>query len=97
MGDNSKTPIKNQKKCYNTFSCVMSVLIIIFVVGAIMWDMFISKPMIYDSIETIKTEVRVINRKIDTHYNLQNGLDSLYNVELADSAFVSINEFKETK
>lgn len=85
MGNTNKPQEKNQKKCYNTFSCIMSVLIIIFVVGAIMWDMFISKPMIYDSIETIKTEVRTINKKIDSHYNLVNDIDSIYNIEMSDS------------
>lgn len=65
------------KKCYNTFSCIMSVLVIIFIVGAILWDMFISKPMIYNSIEDIKTEMRIINDKIDSHYNFVEDMDSI--------------------
>lgn len=76
MSDSVKP--QNTKKCYNTFSCIMSVLVIIFIVGAIMWDMFISKPIIYDSIETIKTEVKIINNKIDSHYNIVTDIDSLY-------------------
>ena len=47
---------KNQKqKCYNSFSCILSVLIIVFVLTSIVWDMLVTKPAIRDSIDQIKT------------------------------------------
>ena len=60
---------KNQKqKCYNSFSCVLSVLIIVFVLTSIVWDMLVTKPAIRSSIDQIKTEVQVIHSKIDKTY-----------------------------
>ena len=60
---------KNQKqKCYNSFSCILSVLIIVFVLTSIVWDMLVTKPAIRDSIDQIKTEVQVIHSKIDKAY-----------------------------
>lgn len=55
-------------KCYNSFSCVLSVLIIIFVVAAIGWDTLVSKPKMRESIEEIRTEVRDIHQKIDEQF-----------------------------
>ena len=60
---------KNQKqKCYNSFSCILSVLIIVFVLTSIVWDMLVTKPAIRSSIDQIKTEVQVIHSKIDKTY-----------------------------
>jgi hypothetical protein len=73
----NKTSKKSPKKCYNTFSCIASVLIIIFMVGAVLWDLCVSKPVIYESIEEIKTEVQVINQKIDNHYQIVNDINDL--------------------
>ena len=54
-------------KCYNSFSCILSVLIIIFVLGSIMWDICITKPSLRNSIEEIHTEIRDIHHKIDVN------------------------------
>lgn len=78
------------KKCYNSFSCIVSVLIIVFVIGSIIWDMTVSKPTIYNSIEEIKTEVKHINEKIDARYYVI-PVDSSYAILPADSTRV-INE-----
>ena len=62
---------KNQnqtQKCYNSFSCILSVLIIVFVLTSIVWDMFVTKPAIRSSIDQIKTEVQIIHSKIDKTY-----------------------------
>lgn len=59
------------KKCYNTFSCIASVIIILFITGAILVDLIVSKPQIYKSIETIREEVEVIHQRIDEHYLYQ--------------------------
>lgn len=37
-------------KCYNSFSCILSVLIIVFVVGSVMWDICITKPAMREDI-----------------------------------------------
>lgn len=65
------------KKCYNTFSCIMSVLVIVFIIGAVLWDLFVTKPVLRESINEIKTEVRIINEKIDAHYNFIEHVDSI--------------------
>ena len=62
-----KNQNKNQK-CYNSFSCILSVLIIVFVLTSIVWDMFVTKPAIRSSIDQIKTEVQIIHSKIDKTY-----------------------------
>lgn len=64
---NNKT--SKPKKCYNTFSCIASVLIIIFITGAILLDLLVTKPQIYNSIENVRMEVEMINKKIDQHYS----------------------------
>lgn len=51
-------------KCYNSLSCVLSVLIIVFVIGSIMWDNFITKPQIRQEINEIKIEIKNINTKL---------------------------------
>lgn len=62
---------KKPKKCYNTFSCIMSVLIIVFITGAIIVDLIVTKPKIYTAIDEIRTEVDIIEQKIDAAYNYQ--------------------------
>lgn len=77
------------KKCYNTFSCIASVIIIIFITGAILADLIVSKPKIYRSIDTIREEVEVIHQRIDEHYlyqptmgakNLVDSLETEWNI-----------------
>lgn len=62
---------KNVEKCYNHFSCVISVLIIVFVLGSILWDLFITKPVIKDNITEIKTELVSINHRLSTQDSLR--------------------------
>lgn len=52
-------------KCYNSVSCILSVLIIVFVIGSIIWDMTVTKPAMRQSIDDIKTEVKVIHSKLN--------------------------------
>lgn len=54
------------QKCYNSFSCIGSILIIIFVLGSIIWDICITKPAMRDSIDDIRTEVKDIHQKLNT-------------------------------
>lgn len=68
------------KKCYTTFSCVASILIILFVLGAIVWDLFITKPQIKRNITEIKSELVNINKKL----------------ELRDSILILNKEFDES-
>lgn len=57
--------VNDTKKCYNSFSCVLSVLIVLFVVVSIAYDMIVSKPAMKNSIDDIKIEVKDIREKID--------------------------------
>lgn len=54
------------QKCYNSFSCIGSILIIIFVLGTIIWDICITKPAMRDSIDDIRVEVKDIHQKLNT-------------------------------
>ncbi len=54
------------QKCYNSFSCIGSILIIIFVLGSIIWDICITKPAMRDSIDDIRVEVKDIHQKLNT-------------------------------
>lgn len=75
--------IENNKsnKCYNSVSCILSVLIIAFVLGSIGWDIFVSKPEIRNSIEEIRIEVKDIRGKLDNRLQ-------------KDSIFFSTQEIK---
>ena len=59
---------ENNTKCYNSLSCVLSVLIILFVVVAIGWDILVSKPEMRKSIDEIRIEVKDIHNKIDRQF-----------------------------
>ena len=65
------------RKCYNSFSCVLSVLIILFIIGSIAWDVMISKPEMRKSIDEIRIEVKSINEKIDSRF-AKDSLTNLY-------------------
>ena len=53
------------QKCYNSFSCILSVLIVVFVLGSILFDLCVTKPNISRNITVIRTELNVMNEKID--------------------------------
>lgn len=78
---------KSPKKCYNTFSCIASVVIILFMVGAVLWDLLVSKPVIYNSIEEIRVEVQHINQKIDDHYRGIQLIDSIKAINSSEQDF----------
>lgn len=52
-------------KCYNSFSCVLSVLIVVFVLGSIIYDLCYTIPNISKNITEIRTELNIMNEKID--------------------------------
>lgn len=56
------------QKCYNSFSCIGSILIILFVLGSIIWDICVTKPAMRDSIEDIRIEVKDIHEKLNTKF-----------------------------
>lgn len=55
----------DSNKCYNSFSCVLSVLIVVFVLGSIIYDLCYTKPNISKNITEIRTELNMMNKKID--------------------------------
>ena len=56
------------QKCYNSFSCRGSILIILFVLGSIIWDICVTKPAMRESIEDIRIEVKDIHKKLNTKF-----------------------------
>lgn len=54
----------DSNKCYNSFSCVLSVLIVVFVLGSIIYDLYYTKPNISKNITEIRTELNIMNEKI---------------------------------
>ena len=75
-------------KCYNSFSCVLSVLIILFIIGSIAWDVMISKPEMRKSIDEIRIEVKRINEKIDSQF----AKDSLTNLYYRKNAKIFVDK-----
>lgn len=65
-------------KCYNSLSCVLSVLVIVFILGSIIWDIFFTRPEIKDSLTDIKKELVQLGNKIDSEQQTTRELDSLY-------------------
>lgn len=55
----------DSNKCYNSFSCVLSVLIVVFVLGSIIYDLCYTKPNISKNITEIRAELNIMNKKID--------------------------------
>lgn len=55
---------KKNPKCYNSVSCILSVALIVFILGSIVWDNFVTKPKIQREINEIKTEIKNINMKL---------------------------------
>ena len=82
---------KNTQKCYNSLSCILSLLIIVFVVGAIAWDITVSKPAMRKSIDEIRIEVKNINEKIDEKARV----DSLYIKRIQRPNILAEDENKE--
>lgn len=56
------------QKCYNSFSCIGSILIILFVLGSIIWDICVTKPAMRESIDDIRIEVKDIHKKLNTKF-----------------------------
>lgn len=81
-----------KQKCYNSFSCILSVLIIIFVVGSIMWDICISKPALRGQIQEIHTEIKDIHQKLNASF-LQDTVS--YQPIMFDSVAVDSVEIEE--
>ena len=70
------------QKCYNSFSCIGSILIILFVLGSIIWDICVTKPAMRESIEDIRVEVKDIHKKLNTKY--ANDTISFYDAYVKD-------------
>lgn len=56
------------QKCYNSFSCIGSILIILFVLGSIIWDICVTKPAMRESIDDIRVEVKDIHEKLNDKF-----------------------------
>lgn len=52
--------------CYNSFSCIGAILIMLFVICSIIWDIVYTKPAMMESIDEIRIEVKNIHEKLDS-------------------------------
>jgi hypothetical protein len=73
------------------------VLIIIFVVCAIGWDITVSKPAIRKSIDEIRNEVKDIHTKIDDQYRGDTAYYNQYRKELMELSSRTENSSKRKK
>ncbi len=71
MAENTINTSPNTRKCYKSVSCIISVLIVLFVLGSILYDLCWTKPKLNESISEIKTELTIINDHIDRMDSLQ--------------------------
>ena len=62
---------QNGVKCYKSLSCIISVLVIVFIFGAIIIDLAWTKPSIRQDISEINKELVNINSQIDRMDSLQ--------------------------
>ena len=61
---NTKMEQNNKKHCYNSWSCMISVLIIAFALGFMIYDITISKPQFKKDLNEIKVEIKDLNKKV---------------------------------
>ena len=62
---------QNGVKCYKSLSCIISILVIVFIFGAIIIDLAWTKPSIRQDISEINKELVIINSQIDQMDSLQ--------------------------
>lgn len=62
---------QNGVECYKSLSCIISVLVIVFIFGAIIIDLAWTKPSIRQDISEINKELVIINSQIDRMDSLQ--------------------------
>lgn len=62
---------QNGVKCYKSLSCIISVLVIVFIFGVIIIDLAWTKPSIRQDISEINKELVIINSQIDRMDSLQ--------------------------
>lgn len=56
---------KSENKCYNSWSCILSCAIILFIVISIVYDITVSKPQIRHDVKEIREKVQELNEKFD--------------------------------
>ncbi len=62
-------------KCYKSISCIISVLVIIFIFGAVIYDLVWTKPELRSNIKEMKTQIIEINHninKLDSQQTISN-------------------------
>lgn len=62
---------QNGIKCYKSISCILSVLVIAFIFGAIIIDLAWTKPSLRKDISEINSELVITNQKIDKLDSMQ--------------------------
>lgn len=65
MENNKNENMISAIKCYKSIPCILSVLTILFISGAIIYDLAFAKPKMQKNICNINTEITNINKHIE--------------------------------
>ena len=57
--------LNNGVKCYKSASCLISIFLIVFIFGSILYDLCYSKPKIREDINQINKEIKIIDERIN--------------------------------
>jgi len=63
--DKNESLNQNGVKCYKSASCIISIFIILFIFGSILYDFCYSKPKIREDIDNINIEIKMIDARIN--------------------------------
>lgn len=81
-----------KNKCYNSLSCVLSVVVIVFILGAVLIDILFTKPEMRHTIEDIRVEVKDIHRKIDIQSEMiQHNANVFDSIAVIEDTIINVN------
>lgn len=84
---------QNGVKCYKSLSCIISVLIIVFIFGAILIDLAWTKPSIRQDISEINKELFIINSQIDRIDSLQTSTNQRFLEILENNHQIKLTQY----
>ena len=82
------------QKCYNSFSCFLSVMIIITVVVSILWTQFVTMPNFENKLDNMRIEIQDINSKLDYQILHKDSVSS-YFLQVDTATYETIEKTKD--